>query len=64
MERPTTEHLLVVKRLLRYVAGTTQVGCFYKTRKEKKLMRLLGIATAILWATLTPTRAPLDFFSW
>jgi hypothetical protein len=37
MEQPTTEHLLAVKRLLRYVAGTLHVGCFYKTRKEKKL---------------------------
>jgi hypothetical protein len=41
MEKPTTEQLLAVKRLLRYVAETVHMGCFYKTRKEKKL-KLVG----------------------
>ena len=29
MEEPTTEHLAVVKRILRYVAGTVEYGCRY-----------------------------------
>jgi hypothetical protein len=33
MERPTTEHLVAVKRVLRYVAGTMDYGCHYQ-RKE------------------------------
>ncbi|XP_066392135.1 secreted RxLR effector protein 161-like [Miscanthus floridulus] len=34
MEKPTTEHLANVKRVLRYIAGTLDYGCYY-TRKEK-----------------------------
>ncbi|WVZ81795.1 hypothetical protein U9M48_029136, partial [Paspalum notatum var. saurae] len=33
MEKPTTEHLTAVKRILRYVAGTVDFGCHYR-RKE------------------------------
>jgi hypothetical protein len=33
MEKPTTEHLIAVKRILRYVAGTVNYGCHYR-RKE------------------------------
>jgi hypothetical protein len=29
MEKPTTDHLLAVKRVLRYIAGTTDLGCQY-----------------------------------
>jgi hypothetical protein len=34
METPTTEHLEAVKKVLRYIAGTLDYGCYY-TRKEK-----------------------------
>jgi hypothetical protein len=34
MEKPTTEHLGAVKRVLRYISGTLDYGCYY-TRKEK-----------------------------
>jgi hypothetical protein len=30
MERPTTSHLNVVKRILRYITGTIDYGCHYK----------------------------------
>jgi hypothetical protein len=28
MEKPTVEHLVAVKHILRYVAGTRTMGCF------------------------------------
>jgi hypothetical protein len=33
MERPTTEHLVLVKRVLRYIAGTLHFGCYYQRKK-------------------------------
>jgi len=38
MEKPTTEHLTAVKRVLRYVAGTLHFGCHYQRRKEARLV--------------------------
>ncbi|XP_066361295.1 secreted RxLR effector protein 161-like [Miscanthus floridulus] len=38
MEKPTTEHLATVKRVLRYVAGTLHFGCHYKRKKEAQLV--------------------------
>ena len=35
MEKPTTEHLVAVKCILWYVAGTVNYGCYYR-RKEGK----------------------------
>jgi hypothetical protein len=40
MEEQTTEHLLVVKRVLCYVARIVHHGCFYKKKGEK--LRLIG----------------------
>jgi hypothetical protein len=40
MQRPTTDHLLAVKSVLRHVAGTVHLGCVYKSKKEK--LRLVG----------------------
>jgi len=38
MENPTTEHLNAVKRILRYIVGTIDYGCYYKHGgKELKL---------------------------
>jgi hypothetical protein len=34
MERPTVEHLMAIKRVLRYVAGTVDLGCHYGREKE------------------------------
>jgi hypothetical protein len=34
MERPTTEHLMAVKRIIRYVAGTIHLGCQYSRDAE------------------------------
>ncbi|KAG8097902.1 hypothetical protein GUJ93_ZPchr0013g34364 [Zizania palustris] len=33
MEKPTVEHLMAVKRVLRYIAGTADFGCHYGRRK-------------------------------
>jgi hypothetical protein len=30
MQRPTAEHMAALKRVLRYVAGTIDHGCFYQ----------------------------------
>jgi hypothetical protein len=30
MESPTTEHMMAVKHILRYVKGTTSMGCCYR----------------------------------
>jgi hypothetical protein len=42
MEKPTTEHMAAVKRVLRYIAGTLDYGCYY-TRKEKDA-KLIGFS--------------------
>lgn len=44
MEKPTTEHLVAVKRILRYVAGTIDFGCCYKRGVADA--RLLGYSDA------------------
>jgi hypothetical protein len=33
MEKPTTEHMIVVKRVLGYIAGTMDLGCHYGRKK-------------------------------
>jgi len=38
MEKPTTEHLAAVKKVLRYVAGTLDYGCVYTREKEAQLV--------------------------
>ena len=34
MERPATSHLIVVKRILRYVKGTKDLGILYDTKQN------------------------------
>ncbi|XP_050232866.1 secreted RxLR effector protein 161-like [Mercurialis annua] len=38
MERPTELHQQAVKRVLRYIKGTTELGIFYKRGGEEKLV--------------------------
>jgi hypothetical protein len=59
MEKPTIKHLLAVKRVLRYVAGTIHQGCFYKRKGEK--LKLIGYNNSDLPETSTLARAPLEF---
>jgi hypothetical protein len=37
MEKPTQEQFGVVKRIIRYVAGTVNFGCLYRKDEEWKL---------------------------
>ena len=41
MERPTEVHQQVVKRVLRYLNGTTELGIFYKRGAKEKLVAYL-----------------------
>jgi hypothetical protein len=42
MEKPTTEHLAAVKYLLRYVAGTINLGCRYTSSGDAMLTGFMG----------------------
>ena len=44
MERPTSEHLNAVKRILRYIAGTIDYGCHF--RRTGAELKLLGFSDA------------------
>jgi hypothetical protein len=46
MEKPTIEHLLAVKRVLRYVTRAVHEGCFYKRNVEK--LKLIGYSDSDL----------------
>lgn len=37
MENPTTEHLAAMKRILRYIKGSLNMGCYYQKRNEDVL---------------------------
>ncbi|KAK8450636.1 hypothetical protein SEVIR_6G063901v4 [Setaria viridis] len=37
MESPTAEHMVAIKRVLRYIAGTLHYGCYYRREKEVQL---------------------------
>ncbi|RLM98852.1 hypothetical protein C2845_PM06G26760 [Panicum miliaceum] len=37
MESPTAEHMVAIKRVLRYIAGTLHYGCYYQREKEAQL---------------------------
>ena len=38
MEKPTIEHLVAVKRILRYVAGMVNFGCHYRRNKGEAVL--------------------------
>jgi hypothetical protein len=43
MEKPTTERLVAVKRVLRYIAGTLHFGCHYKRKKKAHESPMFGV---------------------
>lgn len=46
MESPTTEHMVVVKHILRYVKGTLDLGCCYEKKKEGEELHLVGYSNS------------------
>jgi hypothetical protein len=60
MEKPTTEHLVAVKQLLRYIAGTRSFGCVFTSSGK---LELIGYSDANLAATQMIGRAQLEVFS-
>jgi hypothetical protein len=38
MEKPTEEHIMAVKRIIRYVAGTLKLGCQYNMDAQWQLV--------------------------
>ena len=46
MEVPSNEHLVAVRKILHYIAGTLHWGCFYP--KGKEMVTSLAIAT-VTW---------------
>jgi hypothetical protein len=61
MKKPTIEHLLAVKRVLRYIAGTIDYICHYG--KKKGVDVLEAIVIVILQEMSTRARVPQEFFS-
>ena len=55
MERPTEEHMVAVKRILRYVAGTMEYGLHYKREKEEQ--RLIGYSDSDLAGDIDTRRS-------
>jgi hypothetical protein len=53
MEKPMTEHLLAIKRVLRYIEGTMDIGCHYEKDGEGGLVGFkncdLADANLITW---------------
>jgi hypothetical protein len=56
MEGPTTEHLAVVKRVLRYIAGTLGHGCHYQRRKKEQAV-LVGYSDSDLAGDIDTRRS-------
>jgi len=57
MENPTTEHMVAVKRVLRYIAGTLHFGCYYQRKKEAQL---IGYCDADLAGDIDTKKAPQE----
>ncbi|XP_039135728.1 secreted RxLR effector protein 161-like [Dioscorea cayenensis subsp. rotundata] len=47
MEKPTSQHLTVVKQIMRYIRGTLDLGCYY-TRTKKGASKLVGYSDSYL----------------
>lgn len=65
MEKPTAEHLLVVKHILRYIRGMDQLGSFYG-RKSDEDMQLVIYSDNDLAGDIDDCESTIEvlFFSW
>jgi hypothetical protein len=56
IEEPHGDHLITVKRVLRYIAGTQDLGLFY-TKQEKGPPKLIGFSDADLGEDIVTRRS-------
>jgi histone deacetylase 1/2 len=61
LKRPTEEHMKAVKRILRYINGTSTTVCARRSRPKQ--LGWLATATETIPATSTTARAPAATFS-
>ncbi|XP_062205188.1 secreted RxLR effector protein 161-like [Phragmites australis] len=62
MERPTKEHMVAVKRILRYVARTLSLGCHYGRTAEARLVEYTDSDLADGVDTRSSTSSGLFFY--
>jgi hypothetical protein len=56
MEEPHADHLVAMKRVLRYVAGTQDFGMFY-TKQEELPLKLTGFSDADMGGDIDTRRS-------
>jgi hypothetical protein len=63
MQRPTTQHMAALKRVLRYIAGSINLGCFYRQEKAEQNWSATVIVTTLVTSTTTTTHLECCSFS-
>jgi hypothetical protein len=62
MEKPTTEYLVAVKRVLRYITGTKDFGCQYGKKKSDSV--LVGFSDSDLAEDVDSRKSTTGVFTW